>query len=174
MSTGLVEMICGGEGSGKTALAMGKALGALARQKSVIVIEFLKGGQKLEDASLYQRLEPELKRFRFEKSDCYFEELSDEEKREACVSIRNGISYAKKVLTTGECDLLVLDEVLGLLDQGIIKREELTAVLDCRDEADVILTGCVLPERPEEIADRIVQLEVLAAPGEKDIANNSD
>ena len=33
------------------------------------------------------------------------------------INIRNGLNYAKKVLTTEECDLLVLDEALGLVDQ---------------------------------------------------------
>ncbi|MCD8122191.1 MAG: cob(I)yrinic acid a,c-diamide adenosyltransferase [Clostridiales bacterium] len=158
MNTGKVDIIYGEKGTGKTAFAMGKALRALARQKTVIVIEFLKGNQKPDYASVLGRLEPELKMFRFEKSDCYFDRLTEDEKREARMNIRNGIGYAKKVLTTGECDLLVLDEVLGLLDQGIIGRDELRMVLDCRDEADVILTGCVLPEHAEEFADRIEEI----------------
>ncbi|WP_432629114.1 cob(I)yrinic acid a,c-diamide adenosyltransferase [Brotaphodocola sp.] len=160
MSTGKVEMICGGTCSGKTALALGRALQAAARKKNVIIIEFLKGSQKFDNTEVLERLEPEIKIFRFEKSDCYFEHLSEEEKREERVNIRNGLNYAKKVLTTGECDLLVLDEVLGTLDQGIIEREELKAILDCRDEAGVILTGQVLPEHPEELADRVEHVDV--------------
>ncbi|MEI3187354.1 MAG: cob(I)yrinic acid a,c-diamide adenosyltransferase [Lachnospiraceae bacterium] len=96
----------------------------------------------------------------FEKSDCYFEHLSEEEKREERVDVRNGLNYAKKVLTTGECDLLVLDEVLGTLDQSVSSTKELKAILECRDEAGVILTGQVLPEHPEELADRVEHVNV--------------
>ncbi len=39
--------------------------------------------------------------------------LSDAEKRKDEEIIRNGLNYAKKVLTTEECDLLVLDEGPG-------------------------------------------------------------
>lgn len=158
MSTGKIEIICG-NGCGKTALALGRGIQALTEQKNVIVIQFLKGSQKQEDLDVIARLEPEMKVFRFEKSSCYFEELSDEMKQEERLNILNGMNYAKKVLTTGECDLLVLDEVLGLIDQGILQAEDLNAILDCRDEADVILTGKVLPEALKETADRIDRIE---------------
>lgn len=67
MSTGKVEIICGSRESGKTALALGKALQVVAKQKEAIVIEFLKGSQRQEQSDLMTRLEPELKIFRFEK-----------------------------------------------------------------------------------------------------------
>ena len=65
-------------------------------------------------------MEPEIKLFRFEKSDSNFVELPEEKKQEEIQNIRNGIGFAKKVLTTGECDLLILDEVLGLVEKDII------------------------------------------------------
>ena len=160
MSTGKIEVICGNNGSGKTALALGRALQALTRQKSVIVIQFLKGNQKQEDLAVIKRLEPELKIFRFEKAGCYFEHLSAEEQQEERINILNGLNYAKKVMTTGECDLLVLDEALGLVDQGIISAGELIALLDCRDEADGVLTGQVLPDSVREIADQVERVEI--------------
>ena len=56
-------------------------------------------------------MEPEIKLFRFEKSDGNFVELPEEKKQEEIQNIRNGIGFAKKVLTTGECDLLILDDL---------------------------------------------------------------
>ena len=41
MSTGRLEVICGEDSSGKTAMALGRALQALTEQKTVIVIQFL-------------------------------------------------------------------------------------------------------------------------------------
>lgn len=158
MGTGKIEIICG-NGLGKTSLALGRGLQALTRQKNVIVIQFLKGNQSQESLDVVKRLEPEMKMFRFEKSSCYFDQLSEEEKREEYRNIRNGLNYAKKVLTTGECELLILDEVLGLLDQGIVSVDELKALLDCRDEADVILSGKYLPEELRAVADRIERIE---------------
>ena len=158
MSAGKIEIICG-NGQGKTAMALGRGLQALTKQKTVIVIEFLKGSQKQEDLDVIKRLEPDMKVFRFEKSDRYFEELSETEKQEQRRNIRNGMNYAKKVLTTGECDMLILDEVLGILDLGIVSSEELKNLLECRGEADVILTGKVLSRQIGAIAGRIDQIE---------------
>ena len=162
MNTGRIEVICGSDGSGKTAMAFGKALYALSQQKQVIVIQFLKGcGKRQDSLEIFKRLEPELKVFRFEKSDHYYESLTPDEKEEECCNIKNGLNYARKVLTTGECDLLILDEALGLVDQGIVTAEELLSMTDCRDEADVILTGKVLPPEIQEAADKIEQAVVL-------------
>lgn len=162
MNTGRIEVICGSDGSGKTAMAFGKALDALSQQKQVIVIQFLKGcGKRQDSLDIFKRLEPELKVFRFEKSDHYYESLTPDEKEEECSNIKNGLNYARKVLTTGECDLLILDEALGLVDQGIVTAKELLSMTDCRDEADVILTGKVLPQEIQEAADKIEQAVVL-------------
>ena len=69
--------------------------------KSVMIIQFLKG-KGLADSEFLGRLEPEIKIFRFEKSDLNFAELSEEKKTEEIINIKNGINSAKKVLSTGE------------------------------------------------------------------------
>ncbi len=154
MDTGKIEIIYG-EGSGKTAMALGRGIQALTEQKQVIIIQFLKGSQKQEKMEVLRRLEPELNVFRFEKAGCNFDELSEQEKQEECVNIRNGVNYTRKVLATGECDLLILDEVLGILDHDIVREPELLQILESRGEADVILTGRVLPDNLAAMADRI-------------------
>ncbi len=158
MRTGRIEIVYG-NGLGKTALALGRGIQALTRSKDVIVIQFLKGSQKQENLEVIERLEPEMKVFRFERSDRYFEELSEEEKQEEQINIRNGLNYTKKVLTTGECDILILDEVLGLIDQNIFPEEDLIHILELRGAADVILTGKVLPSGLMQIADRVDRID---------------
>ena len=152
MSTGRLEVICGEDSSGKTAMALGRALQALTEQKTVIVIQFLKGSEKTGNLEVLKRMEPELKVFRFA-------ELSDAEKKDEEINIRNGLNYAKKVLTTEECDLLVLDEALGLVDQNIVTEEEMAGILSCRDQVQVIVTGKVLPEGLSRIADKVEKVD---------------
>ena len=62
MNTGKIEIIYG-EGSGRTAMALGKGLEALSRHKKVIVIQFLKGNQKEESLKVMRRLEPDMNLF---------------------------------------------------------------------------------------------------------------
>ncbi len=75
------------------------------------------------------------------------------------MNIRNGLNYARKVLATGECDLLILDGILKLLGPGILKEEELEQLLDARDEADVILTGNLLPDWLRGKAQRVERID---------------
>ncbi len=161
MKHGSVEVICG-TGKGKTTLAVGKGIVALTKQKKVILIQFLKGSANQEGLEILRNLEPNLKMFRFEKSDTVFADLSEEEKAEELMNIRNGFNFAKKVVATGECDLLILDEVLGIIDQNIIKAEEFIKLLDARrDDTGLVMTGNVLPEGLKPYVDVISRIEYI-------------
>ncbi len=159
MGKGLIHIYTG-DGRGKSPAAIGRAVQAAAEGKSVVLIQFLKG-KGLGDSDFVRRMEPEIKLFHFEKSDENFEELSEEKKQEEIQNIKNGINYSKKVLSTGECDLLILDEVLGLVEKNIISVEELKNVLECRGETDVILTGINLKDEICMLADEVSKIETV-------------
>lgn len=159
MDKGLVY-IYSGDGRGKSQAAIGKAVQCAAEGKQVVIIQFLKG-KGLQESEFIQRLEPEIKLFRFEKSDEGFEMLSEEKRKEEIMNIKNGLNFAKKVLATGECDLLVLDEVLGLIEKGIITDEELKALLDSREQTGVILTGITLDDNICILADEVSKIETV-------------
>jgi cob(I)alamin adenosyltransferase len=106
-------------------------------------------------------LEPEIRLFHFEKSDENFTELSEEKQKEEIINIRNGFNFARKVLTIGECDLLILDEVLGLVANNIVKVEELKELLGHRGETDVILTGAYLNDEICFMADEVSKIETV-------------
>lgn len=159
MAKGLIYIYTG-DGRGKSPAAIGRAVQAAAEGKHVVIVQFLKGkGQ--EDSDFLRRMEPEIKLFRFEKSDENFEELSEERKAEEIGNIHNGMNFARKVLATGECDLLILDEVLGLLEKGIVSVEELKALLECRTDTDIILTGIRLNDEICILADEISKIETV-------------
>lgn len=160
MKQGLIH-IYSGDGHGKSPAALGKAVLSAAAGESVVIIQFLKG-KGVNDSELISRLEPEIKIFRFEKSDVNFNELSEEKKTEEIINIKNGLNFAKKVLTTGECDLLILDEVLGLIDNQIITVEDLRSMLDASTgETDIIMTGIVLNDEICKLADEVFRIETL-------------
>ena len=160
MEKGYVQVFCG-SGEGKSSAALGKGIISAGEGKSVIIVQCMKAKSDNEER-IFQRLEPEIKLFRFEKKTTCFSELSDEEKKEEITNIKNGLNYAKKVLTTGECDLLVLDEILGVIDEGIIDCNELIPVLESKsDNVSVLLTGIVLPDEIREYVDSISNIESL-------------
>lgn len=159
MAKGLIY-IYSGDGRGKSPAAIGRAVQAAVEGKHVVIIQFLKG-KGLEDSEFLRRMEPEIKLFRFEKSDENFEELPEEKKAEEISNIRNGMNFARKVLATGECDLLILDEVLGLVEKEIVSVEDVKAMLECREDTSVILTGIKLNDEICVLADEVSKIETV-------------
>ena len=159
MERGIVHIYTG-DGRGKSPAALGRAVQAAAAGEQVVIIQFLKG-KGLEDTEFVRRLEPEIKLFRFEKSDEFYEELPEEKKAEEDMNIRNGMNFAKKVLSTGECNLLILDEVRGLIEKNIISVEDVENLLNQRGETDVILTGISLNDEICSLADEVSKIETL-------------
>ena len=158
MSKGTIQVICG-NGQGKTAAAVGWALTRTEHEKNIIMIQFLKGNQTGR-FHLLKRLEPEMRIFSFERREECFGSLAPEERKEETANIQNGLNYAKKVMVTGECDVLILDEVLRLIEFGIIDSSMLKGILQQKnEEMELILTGRVLPEELRPLADVITCLE---------------
>ena len=126
--------------------------------RTVYIIQFLKDRDLIEN-SFFKRLEPEIKFFRFEKNEKNYDSLTEEEKKEECVNMKNGMGYAKKVLQTGECSVLVLDEVLGLLDNGVIDIEELRSIVNAKpDGAVIVITGRILNDEVRSFSDEIYHI----------------
>lgn len=148
-----------GEGKGKTTSALGHAIRSASQGKSVIIIQFLKGKNE-DEISFIRRLEPEIKFFRFEKSQENFNLLSEEEKKEESMNIKNGFNFAKKVLMTGECNILILDEFLGLLDKRVITMEDLESLLQVKaEDTEIIFTGRVMDEKLRDYVDEIYKIQ---------------
>lgn len=160
MEKGLVKIYCG-EGKGKSTSSLGRALVCAGEGKDVFIIQFLKGRQT-GALKFLERLEPEIKVFRFEKMDRYYEDLSEEEQKEENINIVNGLNFARKVVTIGECDVLILDEVLGLVDLGIIDVSEVIRLIHTKpEEMELILTGRNLPDELMDVADCISQIDMV-------------
>lgn len=159
MAKGLVTIFTG-DGRGKTSAALGRAVQTADEGKRVVIIQFLKG-KGLRGSEFVSRLEPEIKLFCFEKSDDSFSNLTEEQQKEECINIRNGLNFAKKVLATGECDLLILDEVLGLVENEIITSEELLSLIEAREETNIILTGIMLKDEICFKADEVSKIETI-------------
>ena len=158
MERELTEVYCG-NGKGKTALAIGQSLREATQGKSVIVIQFLKGRERKSLDFLQELMNLDFKIFRFEKQDCCYAELTEEGKKEENINILNGVNFARKVIVTQECDFLLLDEILGLVDMGIVTVDTVADILKQKDESrHIVMTGWNLPEELRPYVDVITTL----------------
>lgn len=158
MSKRYIHIFCG-KGVGKTAAALGKGVREASEGKSVVLIQFLKERQSGESMDFFKRLEPEVKLFRFQKFPENYENLTEREKEDEIQNIKNGLNFAKKVLVTEECDVLILDEILGLTDKGIVTLEEIRSLIEAvGDDMELYLTGTSRCEELWPCVDEVTEL----------------
>lgn len=163
MSKRIVQVYYG-PGKGKSTAAVGLCIREASFGHEVIIIQFLKG-KDAEEYSFLKKLEPDIKLFRFEKEQEFYSDLSEERKNEEKKNILNGFHFARKVLDTGECDVLILDEVLGLVDLGIITLEDIISLIQFKDDyCKLVLTGQNMKDELMEYVDIVSKIEQVKVP----------
>ena len=151
-----------GMGKGKTAVAVGRGMRAIGEEQRVVMIQFLDYHNSKEIA-LLKKLEPDFRIFRFEK-DRAAEDVQGAENDEALHKeifneIRNAFNFAKKIVDTGECEMLLLDGILECVEKGYLQESDLHEIIGKRpDFMDIILTGTILPAGIAGEAENIYQL----------------
>ena len=157
MESGIIQAFYG-TGKGKTSAAVGQALRELQHGQRITMIQFLKG-KVADEFQVLDRLEPDVQIFRFDKSDVSYCDLSESEKEEEKANILNGFNFSKKVLETGESDVIILDELLGLIDLGILTEDDVEDLLRIQgDYRKLIITGPKLPEQIRAYVDEVSEI----------------
>jgi len=147
-----------GAGKGKTCVAVGRGLRAIGDDLRVVMIQFLDYHNNKE-IELLKKLEPDFRIFRFEKNRVE-QEIDDTVRREISGEIKNAFNFARKIVDTGECEMLLLDGVLECIEKGFLSAEQLEELLNKRpDFMDIILTGDALPPTIAERSDCIYQIK---------------
>jgi cob(I)alamin adenosyltransferase len=130
-----------GNGKGKTTAALGITLRALCAGNKVFFGQFMKGQDYSEKkaCSLLQGLTME----QFG-GLCFINGTPDEKD---ISDAKAGLERMREVLSSGEYDLVVFDEVNTALFFKLLAVEEVMAVLDLKPEkTEVILTGRYAPQ----------------------------
>lgn len=146
-----------GEGKGKTCVALGRGLRAVGDDMKVVMIQFMDYHNNKE-VELLKKLEPDFRIFRFEK-DRVPSEIDDVVRKEMASEIKNAYNFARKIVDTGECEMLVLDGILECVSESYLTEQSLLELIErVPSYMDVILTGDALPEKLAEKIDCIYQI----------------
>lgn len=161
METEKIVQVYYGEGRGKTTAAVGQCIREASQGLDVIMIQFLKG-KSAEEFSFLRSLEPQIKLFRFEKESEYYEKLPLERQQDEKQNILNGFHFARKVVETHECDVLILDEVLGLIDLDIISIQDVIELIEAMDDScRLVMTGLRMPEELMPYVDILSEIRLV-------------
>ncbi len=147
-----------GEGKGKTTLAIGQGIRAVGEGLSVVMIQFLDYNNTKEGIPL-KALEPDFRIFRFEKHRESIDCIDEDTKKDILSELRNAFNFTKKIIETGECDVLILDGLIDAIEKGYIERQEICeAFLKKQSYMDIIITGTVLDDEIKNEVDYIYKI----------------
>ncbi|MBS4960288.1 MAG: cob(I)yrinic acid a,c-diamide adenosyltransferase [Clostridiales bacterium] len=153
-----------GDGRGKTTLAIGQGLRAVGEGLSVIFIQYLDYNNNKEFIPL-KDLEPEFKVFRFEKMRDGVDLKNEEECREIRSEVMNGFHFSRKIMDTGECDMLILDGIVDAAAAGFLTEENISDLLERKPERmSLILTGGSRNETVVKLADYVYEIRTEKSP----------
>lgn len=142
-----------GNGKGKTTAAMGLAMRAAGQGLVVKIVQFMKGRDTGELASL-EKLGIEVARAM--QSTKFFHMMNDDEK----AALREDTKPVLRLIDTwlDKIDLLILDEALGALICGVLHADELLSIIDNRGGTEVVITGRNAPDEIIQRADLVTEM----------------
>jgi cob(I)alamin adenosyltransferase len=79
--------------------------------------------------------------------------------------VQNTLSYAEKVITGNEYDLVVLDEICVALHENLISVQQVFDLLDKKPQKlELVLTGRNAPQELIERADLVTEMRMIKHP----------
>ncbi len=151
---GLVQVYTG-DGKGKTTCALGLALRAAGWGFKVYIIQFMKG-RKTGESVAVARLAPEVTLRYFGRGNLVNLRAPAPED---LALVQEAWALAKQVLTAGEHDLVILDEINLALTHKLVPVEEALEALRRRPPGvEVVLTGRQAPPELVALADLVTEM----------------
>ena len=153
-----------GEGKGKTTAAFGVVLRAVGRGWKVSMIQFTKmgewpKGQPLGEISGAARLAPDFEVISTGIGfvNIFGDPFTFEEHRDAA---QKGLELAREKIQSGAYELVILDEILGAVDQGQVDLEQVLELIETKPHAvNLLLTG---HDAQKRFLDRLLPVVDLA------------
>jgi len=165
LARGLIQVYTG-DGKGKTSAAFGLALRAVGRGLKVYVIQFIKGGFDYGELYVVERL-PNFKLKAFGRGKF----VTDVPPTKEDVKLaREAFELAKEVVSGGEYDVVVLDEINVALHLKLIGIEEVVDLIRRKPKhVELVLTGRYVPPEIVELADLVTEMREVKHPYTKGV-----
>ena len=164
---GCIHIYCG-DGKGKTSAAVGLAVRAAGRGKKVLAVRFLKTDDSGEVKSL-QNI-PGITVVPCDRTFGFVFRMNEEQKKEAAAYFTERFRKAIAMAREGDCDMLILDEMMASCNYGMVPEEEVVTFLKERpEELEVVLTGRDPSDALLELADYVSEVQMKKHPFTKGI-----
>ena len=176
-SLGLVHVITG-DGKGKTTSSLGLAVRAIGNNLRVHMLQFLKSGFTGELYSA-KKLGFEIEQFGVDalrEKQKHLQEFADRtgsfvfqqdiQEKEAALQ---GFEHAKKIIKSGNFDLVIMDEINCVLAKNLIPLGEVLELAKNHGKVELVFTGRDAPKELMDAADYVSVVSGLKHPWQKGI-----
>jgi cob(I)alamin adenosyltransferase len=144
-----------GNGKGKTTASLGLALRAVGRGLKVCVFQVITGGGKYGEHLAAEKLAPLLTIIQTGRPGWVNTKDITEDRQAA----QEAFVQAQELLTSGDFDLFVCDEINGAVGFGLIEVKQVLELIRCKPEkTELVLTGRNAHERVIEAADLVTEM----------------
>lgn len=162
---GLVHVYTG-NGKGKTTACLGLAFRASGRGLRVVMLQFLKPANSYGE-HLASEMIPNFTMEPMGADHMCGNEVSREEDIELT---RKGLARAEEVLTSGDYDMVILDEINNSMAFKLLTPQELIAILEKRaPNTEVVLSGRGVPQEIIDYADLVTEMTLIKHPYDRGV-----
>jgi len=158
-----------GNGKGKTTAALGMCVRAIGYNWKVCVLQFIKGSWKYGELKGIKRLAPNVELHTVGEG---FVGIIDDDKsfEEHRAAARKGINLAIEKISSGDYQLVILDELNVAMDLGLVSDEELESVLSARNtKQHIAITGRNASQELIDRADLVTEMKEIKHPYQQGI-----
>ena len=154
-----------GNGKGKTTAAIGLVIRAVGNHMRVFFLQFIKGSWKSGERSVLRGLpgvDLEVTGRGFT-----IEELRDPRipMDDHAAAAAHGWQVARTIVSQGQYDVVVLDEVLAAVTAGLVPLDELVELVRSKpSQLHLVLTGRNTPAELIEVADLVSEVQPIKHP----------
>lgn len=175
-----------GAGKGKTTAAMGMAVRAAGDGKNVYILQFVKAAAKSSEQIKEGEwpVSSEINFFNNIRTSGDIGSIENEQmglgfvgilgdKKEKEVHIRQalkGVERAREIITSGEYDLVILDEIISALEVGLLEERDILDLIKIKPELmHLVITGHNKYPKTMAASDLITEMKMLKHPYYKGI-----
>ncbi len=161
---GLVHIYTG-NGKGKTTAALGLAVRMLGNDGRVMIIQFMKAPDVYGEQKKIAECGAFIESFGLPKFVHGKPEPDDIE------AAKKALQRAREVVSSGEWDLVVLDELCVALGFGMLDIEEVKELIKNKaPNTELVLTGRYCPEELFKLADYVTEMHEIKHPYQRGIS----
>jgi len=158
LSRGLVQVYTG-DGKGKTTAALGLAMRAAGQGLKVIFIQFMKGDPNCGEHRFVEKFHP------FDLVQLHRSDVFTTPKEQLRQEAAETLAFAEKALTGGQYDVVILDEVLVAVRDGLLDGPQVLGLIKKRPEkVELVLTGRNAPPEIVRAADLVTEMLMIKHP----------